>query len=335
MYLFQKFLIIIGGVTLFLIGLNFMSTSMGNIAGKKMKRVIGSLTGNPISGLLTGAITTMTIQSSIATNVILVGFVSSGILTFYNAASVIMGANIGTTITAQLVALSGESSFDITAIGSLIAFIGFIFGFTKKTTLKEIGNIMIGFGMIFLGIEIINNGILFFKNIDRFREFFLVKNDLVLFLNGIIITAIVQSSSAVTGVMVVLASNGLLNFESSTFIILGANIGTCFSVIIASLGKSAPARQTAYFNLIFNLIGSLTLFLPLTLYKSQIAEIFSKFSGSTERMIANFHTLFNLFVSIILLPLLKPLTSLIEKIVVDKPKKQTENVRIKRAEQKV
>ncbi len=177
---------------------------------------------------------------------------------------------------------------------------------------------MVGFGMLFFGLDIINDGVLFFKNFKAFREVFLVKNELLLLLNGVIVTALIQSSSAVTSIMIILAGNGLLSFENSMFLILGANVGTCLCVIAASINKPVEARRTAFFNFAFNLFGSLILFLPLILFKTQVAAWFASFSHGTERMIANFHTLFNLLVTAVLLPALKPFTRLISKIITDK-----------------
>ena len=329
MYIFQQFLLALGGITLFLIGLKYMSENMENLAGNRMKNLLQGFTKNKYAGVLTGAVSTAVIQSSIATNIIVVGFVSNGIMTFLQASSVIMGANIGTTMTAQLVSLSGKEAFDITAIGALSSFVGFILSFLKKKNLNYVGGVMMGFGMLFLGLDIIGEAVSFFKNFEEFRNIFLVKNDLWLLLNGLLVTAVVQSSSAVTSVMIILASNGLLDFESSIFLILGSNIGTCLSVIVASLGKSVEARRTAFFNLAFNVVGSVVLFLPLTLFKSQIASWFMSFSGGIERQIANFHTLFNLFVTIILLPVLKPFTDLITLIIKDgKPKRKKSKLKV-------
>ncbi|MBO5713316.1 MAG: Na/Pi symporter, partial [Clostridia bacterium] len=227
MIIFKHLSMAIGGITLFLLGLKFMSESMENIAGKKMQSLIKGLTVNRVSGVVTGTITTAVIQSSIATNIILVGFTSSGIMTFFEASSVIMGANIGTTVTAQLVSLSGKQVFDITAFGSIIAFLGFIMAFIKNKNVKAIGNVMVGFGMIFIGLDIVSGSVNYFKNYQEFRNIFLVKSDILLLINGIIITGIVQSSSAVTSIIIILASNGLLDFSSAMFLILGANIGTC------------------------------------------------------------------------------------------------------------
>ena len=330
MYAFRYVLLMLGGITFFLLGLKFMSENMEKLAGEKMQKVLRGFTKNRCTGVMTGAISTAILQSSIATNVITVGFVSSGILSFYSASAVIMGANIGTTITAQLVSLSGSDAFDITALGSLIAFIGFILSFFKNEKLQYIGGVMAGFGMLFFGLDVVSDSISFFKNFDGFRSIFLVENDLVLLLNGIVITAVIQSSSAVTSVMIILASNGLLSFESSMFLILGANIGTCFSVIIASSNKPAEARRVAIFNIAFNIFGTLILFVPLTILKGDVSRWFMTFSGSIEREIANFHTLFNLFVTVILLPILKPFTKLICAMVKDKPTKEGKNDNLNR-----
>ncbi len=322
MYAVRYLLLMLGGITFFLLGLKFMSENMEKLAGEKMQKVLRTFTKNRCAGVMTGAVSTALLQSSIATNVIAVGFVSSGILSFYSASAVIMGTNIGTTITAQLVSLSGSDAFDITALGSLIAFVGFVLSFFKNEKLLNVGGVMAGFGMLFFGLDVVSDSVAFFKNFESFRKIFLVENELLLLLNGILITAIIQSSSAVTSVMIILASNGLLTFENSMFLILGANIGTCFSVIIAASNKPAEARRVAFFNIAFNIVGALVLFLPLSLFKSQVSEWFMSFSGSIEREIANFHTLFNILVTLLILPVLKPFTRLICAMIKDKPPKE-------------
>lgn len=321
MFILRYILLTLGGITFFLLGLKFMSENMEKLTGKKMQKVLRTFTKNKYAGVLTGTISTAIMQSSIATNVILVGFTSSGILSFYSASAVVMGANIGTTITAQLVSLSGNSAFDITALGSLIAFIGLILSFFKSEKLNLIGGVFAGFGMLFFGLNVISDSVAYFKNFEAFRKLFLVKNHFILLLNGIIVTAIIQSSSAVTSVMIVLASNGLINFESAMFLTLGSNIGTCICVLVAASGKSIEARRSAFFNIFFNVLGSVVLFLPLSLFSTEVATAFQAFSGGIERQIANFHTLFNVSVTAFLLPVLKPLTNLCSLIITDaKPK---------------
>ncbi len=327
MFVFENILLVLGGITLFSMGLNFMSKNMELLTGEKIKLLLNQCTKNKYLGVMTGAFTTAIIQSSIATNVIVIGFVSNNIISFYNASAIIMGSNIGTTMTAQLVALSGKDFFNVTAVGSLVAFLGFILSLIKKKNCQEIGGVMMGFGMLFLGLEIISERVSYFKNFEAFRSIFLVKNPLALILNGIIFTAIIQSSSVVTSVMIVLASNGLINFENSMFLILGVNIGNCLAVILSAVDKSVDAKRTAYFNFAFNLLGSIILFVPILLFKTQIATAFLNFSGTIEREIANFHTLFNLLITIVLLPVLKPFTNLICKIIPDKDKKYNKKVK--------
>lgn len=312
MRIFEHILLSLGGITLFLLGLKFISENMENLSSNKVKNLIRNFTKNKYVGVLTGAGVTALVQSSIATNVIVVGFVSSGIITFYSGSAVIMGSNIGTTITAHLVSLSQSSLFNITALGSLIGFIGFLISFSKNKNASLFGNVLTGFCMIFLGLDVISNGVEFFKNYEFFRAIFLVKNDVLLFLNGLVITAIVQSSSAVSSVIIILASNGLVDFSSAIFLILGANVGTCLPVIVASLNKSEDALKTAFFNLLFNVVGVLILFFPLTLFKGQITLCFNLFSNGIEKQIANFHTLFNLFVTVVFLPFLKYFTAFID-----------------------
>lgn len=314
MAIITQLLLSLGGVTLFLFGLKLISENMEKFAGNKVKTLLKTFTKNDCYGVLTGAVTTAVLQSSVATNVITVGFVSGGVLSFRSALSIVMGANIGTTVTAQLVALSG-SSFNVTAIGALVAFIGFIFTFLKSERLNDLGLVMLGFGLLFFGLETVSSCVSYFKNFLWFRNIFLVKNHFVLLLNGILITALVQSSSAVTSVIIVLATNGLIGFENAMFLVLGSNIGTCFSVVIASLTKSADAQKTAIFNLAFNLIGALILFLPLSLFSTKVAFTFGALFGGIERQIANFHTLFNTFVTLTLMPFLTPLSRFISFIV--------------------
>ncbi len=329
MYILEYILLSLGGVTLFLLGLKFISENMEELSSKKVNNLIRNFTKNKYVGVLTGAGVTALIQSSVATNVIAVGLVSSGIIAFYNASAVIMGANIGTTITAHLVSLSKSSFFNVTAVGSLVGFIGFLLSFSKSKNTQLFGNVLTGFCMIFIGLDVINNGVIFFKNYAFFRSIFLVESDVLLLLNGIVITALVQSSSAVSSVIIILASNGLVDFSNAIFLILGANIGTCLPVIIASLNKGEEAQKTAFFNLCFNILGVLLLYFPISLFKEQVSQIFTLFSSGIEKQIANFHSLFNIFVTIVLLPFLMPFTTFIDKLFLKF--KQTAKNSLKRA----
>ena len=199
----------------------------------------------------------------------------------------------------------------------------------KNQKLNLIGGVFAGFGMLFFGLNVISDSVAYFKNFEAFRKLFLVKNHFLLVLNGIIITAIIQSSSAVTSIMIVLASNGLINFESAMFLILGTNVGTCICVLVAASGKPVEARRSAFFNIFFNIIGAVLFFAPLSLFSSEIANAFANFSGGIERQIANFHTLFNVAVTIILLPTLKPVTNLCSLIINDKKSTNRVGYRLK------
>ncbi len=329
MYILQKLMLLLGGITLFLFGLKFMSENMEKISGRQIKNMLYSCTKNRFSSVLTGVFSTAILQSSVATNIIIIGFVSSGILSFFSASAIVMGTNIGTTITAQLVSLSNGNFIDMTSVGAITCFLGFVLTFLKSKKLYHTGYIMAGFGMLFMGLHVVNDCVRFFKNFEFFNNLFLVDNEFVLFLNGLVITMIVQSSSAVTSIMIILAGNGLLTFEGSMFLILGTNIGTCSAVILASLNKSVEARRTACFNLAFNVFGSLITFLPILLFKTQIALSFESFSGGIERQIANFHTLFNVLTTIIILPILRPFTNFIEKIIPENKKEKEKGNKVK------
>lgn len=314
MDLLENLFLLCGAIALFLYGLKLLSNGVATLSGESMKKFVRGATSSRCGAVLAGLVCTAVAQSSIATNMIVITFVEKGIISFFAASAVIMGTNIGTTVTAQLVSLSTVSDFEISAIGSLIAFIGFLFGLTKSKTKKAVGEAMLGFGFIFMGIELLTGAVECFKGYSWFTGLFLVENPLLLLLNGFIITAVLQSSSVVTSVMIVLASLDLLTFKSATFIILGANIGTCLPVIFASLSMSKESFKSAVFNIAFNIAGCLIFFFPLVYFGENISQI-PLFSGTVGRAVANFHTFFNTIVCIVLLPMLKPFCLLIEKIV--------------------
>lgn len=315
MSVLKDLLLLLGSIAVFLSGLKLMSDEVCNLSGEKMKRVIKAVAGRRCGAVLAGCAVTAVAQSSIATNMIVIGFVEGGVMTFMQAAATIMGTNIGTTMTAQLVSFSQNGGlFDITAIGCGTAFIGVIFGLMKNQKVKSLGGAMCGFGFIFIGLMFMTEAVENFKNYVWFKNLFLVENPIILFLNGLFITTVIQSSSVATGMMVVLGSIGLLPFEKATFLILGSNIGTCIPVIIASAGKSSESKKTALFNIIFNIIGSIIFFLPLVFAGSAINSL-PFFKGvAIGRKIANFHTFFNTAVCLTLLLPLKYVCALTEKV---------------------
>ncbi len=317
----------LGGIAVMLFGMRVMGSNLELVAGNNMKKMLGRMTNNRFAGVGIGATVTAIINSSAATTVMLVGFVNVGLMTLSQAASVIMGANIGTTITAQILSLSGAGGVDVAAIAAFIACAGLILAlFVKNEKTNKIGYIMLGVGMIFIGLKILS------KSVDeiiwddkpakilkpQFEKLFQGEHfPLLLVLLGIAFTALIQSSAAVTGILVALA--GALKFETAVFIILGSNIGTCVTAMISSIGTSTNAKRTAMIHLLFNLFGCLICLAPLWILGDEFSAFMVFLSGDlAERQIANFHTLFNIFTTIILLPFVNLLVKLTEKIIPDK-----------------
>ena len=317
----------LGGIAVMLFGMRVMGSNLELIAGNNMKKMLGRMTNNRFVGVGVGTAVTAIINSSAATTVMLVGFVNVGLMTLSQAASVIMGANIGTTITAQILSLSGAGGVDVAAIAAFIACAGLILAlFVKNEKTNKIGYIMLGVGMIFIGLKILS------KSVDeiiwddkstkilkpQFEKLFQGEHfPLLLVLLGIAFTALIQSSAAVTGILVALA--GALKFETAVFIILGSNIGTCVTAMISSIGTSTNAKRTAMLHLLFNLFGCFICLAPLWIWGDEFSAFMVFLSGNlAERQIANFHTLFNILTTIILLPFVNLLVKLTEKIIPDK-----------------
>ena len=308
----ENVFLLLGAVALFLYSLKMISDGISEIAGERIKGVVQASTSNRFSAVLAGAFSTAIAQSSVATNMIVIALVKKGIITFFSASAIIMGANIGTTITAQLVSLSSISNINVIAIGCFIGFLGFVLTLQSKPLLKSVGKAMLGFGFLFMGIDLLTKVVEVFKGYAWFTGLFLVKNPLLLILNGFMITAILQSSSVVTSVMIVLAELGLLTLQNAVFIVLGANVGTCLPVIFASLSMGKESVKCSLFNLTFNIIGCAIFIFPLIFFGEQIQSL-KIFALSQARAIANFHTAFNVCVCIILLPFLKLVCKAVER----------------------
>lgn len=310
----ENLFLLLGGIALFLFGLNALSSNVGSLAGDKMSKIVRGCTKNRVGAVLVGCLSTAVLQSSIATNMIAITLVQKGILSFFRASAIILGTNVGTTVTAQLVSLSTSSDFEITAIGSLVAFLGFLLSVTDKRKLKYLGGAMFGFGTLFIGLKLMTDSVECFKAYDWFTNLFLVKNPLLLLINGFLVTCVFQSSSVVTSILIVLASLDLMHFSNAVFIILGVNVGTCLPVILSSARLSTESKQSAIFNLAFNLFGTL-IFFPLFLFFGDFFQtLFTQNVSSIGKSIANFHTAFNLVVCVIVLPMLKPFCLLVQKI---------------------
>ena len=294
----QTAITLLGGLGMFLYGMTVMGEGLQKAAGSKLKKIIEMLTSNVVMGVLVGTVVTGIIQSSSATTVMVVGFVNAGIMTLSQAIGVIMGANIGTTVTAQLVSFSLEDVAPI-ALG-----IGIIFYmFTSKEKTKQVAEILIGFGLLFTGMEFMKEAVAPLSELQSFRDalLFLSKNPILGILAGFAITGIVQSSSASMGMLIALASQGLVPITAALPILYGDNIGTCVTSLISSLGASRNAKRAAVMHLSFNVIG--TLLFMLLLNKPIVAVVQYLDPANTARQIANAHTLFNLINVMILLPL--------------------------------
>ncbi len=288
---------VLGGLGLFLFGMNMMGNGLQKAAGNRLKQMIGALTTNKYIGVVVGAVVTMLIQSSSATTVMVVGFVNAGLMSLYQAIGVIMGANIGTTVTAQLVA------FKLTDIAPFVIAAGVALQLAaKKRQHQEIAEVLIGFGILFLGMKTMSGVLKPLSNTPAFTQMIMgLSNPFMGILVGFVITAIVQSSSATTGILLALASTGALGLDAAFPILFGQNIGTCVTAMLSSVGASRTARRAALMHLLFNIIG--TLLFMLLLYILPITEwITSLSAGNVQRQIANAHSLFNIANTLLLLP---------------------------------
>lgn len=321
----------LGGVAAMMIGMKIMGGGLEQLAGGRMKKMLGKITGNRFAGVGVGVAVTGIIQSSTATTVMLVGFVNIGLLTLTQATNVIMGANIGTTITAHIVSLSGVGDIEIGAIAAAIGCLGmFMSMFIKNEKAKTLGNILAGLGMIFVGLEFISTyakAIMFENGMPRpWVEAIFIKDHfpLLLLLIGIVLTAMVHSSSTITSLMVVLASIGVLSFKNALFLALGSNIGTCITSLMSSAGTSTNAKRTAVVHLLFNLFGCILFIAPLWIWGEKITLLFEKLSNDAGQQIAIFHTLFNILTTLVLLPFTKLVVNLACKLVPEKKVKEDE-----------
>ncbi|MDI0264433.1 Na/Pi cotransporter family protein [Clostridioides difficile] len=308
---------LIGGLGLFLYGMSLMGEGLQKSAGDKLKKIIELLTSNVVMGVLVGTVVTGIIQSSSATTVMVVGFVNAGIMNLSQAIGVIMGANIGTTVTAQLV------SFNLEGIAPIALGVGIVFYlFTSNQKTKHLSEILIGFGILFTGMEFMKDAVAPLAEYKAFTDVLLYfsKNPLLGILAGFAITGIIQSSSASMGMLIALASQGILPLSAALPILYGDNIGTCVTSLLSSVGASRNARRAAVMHLSFNVIGTIIFMLVLN---KPISAIVTHFNPTdTARQIANAHTLFNLTNVIILLPFSKYIVKLASKLI---PIKETES----------
>ncbi|EQK45021.1 na+/Pi-cotransporter family protein [[Clostridium] bifermentans ATCC 19299] len=315
---------LMGGLGLFLYGMNLMAEGLEKSAGSKLKRIVELLTSNVFMGVIVGAFVTAIIQSSSATTVMVVGFVNAGIMNLTQAIGVIMGANIGTTVTAQLV------SFDLNGMAPIALGIGIIlYLFASKPKVKNIAEILIGFGILFTGMDFMKNAVEPLAEYKGFTDLLVGFGDhpLLGLLLGFGITAIVQSSSASMGMLIALASQGLIPLNAALPILYGQNIGTCVTSLISSVGASRNAKRAAVMHLIFNVLGTAVFLIVLN--KPVVSFVTNMNPGDVARQIANTHTLFNIISVIILLPFTKFIINLAIKLVPDKAGDEDESKAIK------
>ncbi|MCL1951285.1 MAG: Na/Pi cotransporter family protein [Oscillospiraceae bacterium] len=321
--LIQSIFLVFGGLGLFLYGMKMMSDGLESMAGDRMRVVLERATSNRFAGIAVGAGVTCVIQSSSATTVMVVGFVNAGLMTLTQAIGVIMGANIGTTITAQMI------SFKIDPIAPLFIFIGLVLHlFVKKRSVKNLGMILLGFGVLFFGISVMGAPLKEFAKQPGFQSILTTfRNPLLSLLAGLVFTAVIQSSSATTGIIVALYLGGVdLPFTTAAFLVLGSNIGTCVTAALASIAASRESKRAALSHVLFNTVGCVVFGALITIFPGILTWIQQAWPDGA-RQVAMFHTLFNVSTVVLLVPFIKQLALLVQKII---PEKQGENANAKR-----
>lgn len=318
-------LALLGGLALFLYGMQMMSAGLEAAAGNKMKSILEKLTSNRIKGVLVGAGITAVIQSSSATTVMVVGFVNSGLMTLKQAVWIIMGANIGTTITGQLIAL------DIGAIAPLFAILGVgAMMFVKNEQVHHISSILAGLGILFMGMDMMGAAMEPLQESEAFLSLMTeFSNPFLGILVGTVFTAIIQSSSASVGILQALAATGMIPLSSAVYVLFGQNIGTCITAVLASIGMKVNAKRTTIIHLMFNIIGT-TIFTTLCItVPAYVDWVESLTPGDPVAQIANAHTIFNIVTTLILLPFGSYMAKAAERILPDSKKDDDEELRLK------
>ncbi|GAA0804758.1 Na/Pi cotransporter family protein [Faecalicatena orotica] len=317
-------LALLGGLALFLYGMQMMSNGLEAAAGNRMKAILERLTSNRVKGVLVGAGITAVIQSSSATTVMVVGFVNSGLMTLKQAVWVIMGANIGTTITGQLIALDIGAIAPVFAIAGVAAIM-----FVKNEKVHHISSIFAGLGILFMGMDMMGNAMEPLQDSAAFIQFMTTfRNPLVGILIGAVFTAVIQSSSASVGILQALAGTGMIPLSSAVYILFGQNIGTCITAVLASIGMKVNAKRTTIIHLMFNIFGSV-LFTVVCLVTPFVSWMEALAPGNPVSQIANVHTVFNIVTTLILLPFGTYMAAAAEKILPDSRKEEDEEYRLK------
>lgn len=303
---------VVGGLALFLYGMNIMGSGLEKTAGNKLSRLIEVLTSNRLMAVMVGAVVTIAVQSSSATTVMVIGFVNAGLMNLNQAVGVIMGANVGTTVTAQIIAL------DLTAYVPIALVVGVLLMFaSKKKKIKSLGEVFVGFGLLFLGMDMMGNGLAPLSELELFRNIIVkLENPILGALTGVMLTTVLQSSSAAIGLLQALASQGLIGINIAFPILFGENIGTTTTAMISSIGAGVAAKRAALIHFLFNLTGTV-LFMTVLRKPVEMAVLYIS-PDNVQFQIANAHTMFNIINVIIQFPFMGLLVKAAEKLVPDK-----------------
>lgn len=312
-----KIFAFVAGLGAFLIGVNLLSENIRKLANDKIRLLFGKTSKSKVVSCGIGALVTAAVQSSSLITVMVVGFVNSGMMSLYQATAIIMGANIGTTVTAQIAALE---AFSFSKIAMALAGIGvFTTLFAKKETTKSIGNVLSGLGLIFLGLETMVSSMAFISQSDKVKDVLAaIKNPFLLFAVGALLTAVIQNSAAMATILISMVTAGVTvgaGGNSVLFVILGTNVGTCVTALISSIGTNANAKRASLIHMMFNVFGSLLFFIILFIWKDFTAGFWSKLFTAPATQVAMFHTLFNVICTIIFLPLTKFFVAISEKLI--------------------
>ncbi len=331
MDLVSNIVFLFAGVGIFMLAIHMTSESMEKIASDKLRKLLDKLSGNKLSGVGIGAGVTAIIQSSSATTVMVVGMVNAGIMTLTQATNIIMGANIGTTVTgliAALPTLSAGSDFPSpTDLLMLLSFIGVIMNMVgRNDRIKTWGNFLAGFGAVFVGLKCMSMSMEFMAELPEFKNALIaVTNPFLLLMIGAVFTGIIQSSAAVAGILITMASNGLIiggGGNAMLYVVLGTNIGTCVTAVIASIGGATNGKRASLIHLMFNILGSVFFFIVMVLWTDFYDGFLCRILGGNHGLaIAVFHVVFNLISTLILLPFSKVLVKIAEKLVRSRPEK--------------
>ena len=338
---FQIALAFLGGFGLFMFGMDYMGEGLQKAAGNKMKNLLSVLTSNPFLGVLVGAGVTAIIQSSSATTVMVVGFVNAGLMSLRQAVGVIMGANIGTTVTAWIVSLGDWAAFlKPSTIAPLCIGVGVIMVlFCKKQKVKQIGQIVFGFGALFLGLDLMGDAVKPISQLEEVKQLFVTlgSNPILGILVGAIVTAVIQSSSASVGILQTLAASALVPWNTAIYIILGQNIGTTITAMLSSIGAGRNGKRAAVIHLLFNVIGSIVFAILAVIAFGGLIPAFADFGRSLidTTQISIVHSVFNILNTILLFPFAGVLVTIAEKLVRGKGKDDESESELKHLDERI